>query len=97
MKIERNNIQPVGEFVLLEMDPMNTSVVDGIFLNAPELPTEGRVIRLGTGTVQKDGRTLPFQVSVGDRVMIEKSSGTYAKLDNNLKLVRESDIIVIRK
>jgi chaperonin GroES len=52
------------------------------------------VIALGTGKKGEDGKVSPFEVKVGDRVLISKYGGTEVKLDEKkYTLVREDDIL----
>jgi len=59
-----------------------------------EKPQEAKVIALGTGKKGEDGKVQPFEVKVGDRVLISKYGGTEVKLDDKkYTLVREDDIL----
>ena len=52
------------------------------------------MIALGTGKKDEDGKVQPFEVKVGDRVLINKYGGTEVKLDEEkYTLVREDDIL----
>ena len=49
---------------------------------------------MGTGKKDKDGNLVPFQVKVGDRVLISKYGGTEVKMaDAKFTLLREDDIL----
>jgi co-chaperonin GroES (HSP10) len=62
--------------------------------SAKEKPQEAKVIALGTGKKDEDGKVLPFEVKVGDRVLISKYGGTEVKIDEKkYTLVREDDIL----
>jgi chaperonin GroES len=63
---------------------------------AKEKPQEGKVIAVGTGTVLKDGKTIPLQVKPGDRVLFSKYGGTEVEFgDENYLVLREDDILGI--
>ena len=59
-----------------------------------EQPQEAEVIALGTGKRDDNGKVHPFEVKVGDRVLVSKYGGTEVKLDEQkYTLVREDDIL----
>jgi co-chaperonin GroES (HSP10) len=63
---------------------------------AKEKPQEAKVIAIGTGKKDEDGKKQPFEVKVGDRVLISKYGGTEIKIDgNNYQVLREDDILGI--
>jgi len=64
--------------------------------SAKEKPQEGKVIALGTGKIDDDGKKIPFTVKKGDIVLISKYGGTEVKLDGEtFTLLREDDILGI--
>ena len=64
--------------------------------SAKEKPQEGKVIALGTGKVDDEGKKIPFTVKKGDVVLISKYGGTEIKLDGETyTLLREDDILGI--
>ena len=63
---------------------------------AKEKPQQGKVIAVGTGTLTKDGKTIPLQVKPGDRVLFSKYGGTEVKFgDEDYLVMREDDILGI--
>jgi chaperonin GroES len=62
--------------------------------SAKEKPQEAEVIALGTGKKDEKGNSVPFEVKVGDKVLISKYGGTEVKIDNEkFTIVREDDIL----
>ena len=62
--------------------------------SAKEKPQEAEVIALGNGAKDGDGKIVPFNVKVGDRVLTSKYGGTEVKIDGETYLlVREDDIL----
>lgn len=62
--------------------------------NAKEKPQEGDVLAVGPGRQNEEGKRMPMEVKVGDRVLYGKYSGTEITLDNTTVLVlRETDIL----
>ncbi|MDR1816655.1 MAG: co-chaperone GroES [Puniceicoccales bacterium] len=89
-------IKPLGDRVLLQRKEVGEEVKGGIIIpdSAKEKPQEATVIALGTGKKDKDGKDVPFDVKVGDAVLIGKYSGTEVKLgDAEYILVREEEIL----
>jgi chaperonin GroES len=63
---------------------------------AKEKPSQGEVVAAGPGKVSEDGTRIDMDVSVGDRVLYGKYSGTDVTLDGEEYLIlRESDILAI--
>ena len=89
-------IKPIGDRVLVKLTEEKEQVRGGIIIPdaAKEKPQEAEVIALGTGKKNEDGKVQPFEVKVGDRVLISKYGGTEVKLgDKKYTLVREDDIL----
>jgi chaperonin GroES len=61
---------------------------------AKEKPQEGKVIAVGKGKVNDDGKLIALDVKVGDRILFGKYSGTEVKLDGeDVLIMREDDIL----
>jgi chaperonin GroES len=91
-------IKPVGDRILVQHIEEKEQVRGGVIIpdSAKEKPQEAKVIALGTGIKGKDGVVTPFEVKVGDKVLISKYSGSEVKLDEQkYTLVREDDILGI--
>ena len=94
-------IQPLGQRVLVKRIDSEDKTAGGIYLpdTAKEKPQEAKVIALGTGGKDDDGKLIEFTVKVGDIVLIAKYGGTEVKLDGEEHmLISESDILgIVRK
>lgn len=89
-------IKPIGDRVLVKHIEEKEQVRGGIIIpdSAKEKPQEAEVIALGTGKKDEKGNSVPFEVKVGDKVLISKYGGTEVKLeDEKYTLVREEDIL----
>lgn len=91
-------IQPLGDRVLVE--PIKEDEVNkgGIIIpdTAKEKPQQGKIIAVGTGKMDDDGKKIPFNVKKGDRVLMPKYGGTEIKLDGKeYQIMREEDILAI--
>lgn len=92
------NVKPLGDRVLVEPQEEKEVKKGGIIIpdSAKEKPTEGIVRALGSGKKTEEGKVLPFEVKVGDRVLISKYGGTEIKLDGKeYKLLNSDDILAI--
>ena len=91
-------VKPLGDRVLIKHADEDEQVRDGIIIpdSAKEKPQEAEVIALGTGAKDSDGKVVPFNVKVGDRVLTSKYGGSEVKIDGETYLlVREDDILGI--
>nr|WP_272482595.1 MULTISPECIES: co-chaperone GroES [Ereboglobus] len=91
-------IKPVGDRVLVKHIEEKEQVRGGIIIpdSAKEKPQEAEVIALGSGKKDDSGKVVPFEVKVGDKVLISKYGGTEVKIDDEkYTLVREDDILGI--
>ena len=96
----QTSIQPIGDRILVQPMEENEQVKGGIIIpdSAKEKPQNAKVIALGTGKTDKDGKKVPFEVKVGDVVLISKYGGTEVKLDGEkFTLLREDDVLGIIK
>jgi len=91
-------IQPLGDRVLVEAIEEAEQVKGGIVIpdSAKEKPLEAKVVALGTGKTDDNGKKIPFDVKVGDVVLTSKYGGTEVKYDDKeYKILSSSDILAI--
>jgi len=63
---------------------------------AKEKPQEGKVVAIGNGKRNEDGKRLPLDVKVGDRILFGKYSGSDIKIDGEEHLIlREEDVLAV--
>jgi chaperonin GroES len=92
------NVRPLGDRVLVQPIEEEEVKKGGIIIpdTAKEKPQEGKVVALGTGKVNEEGKKIDFTVKKGDRVLISKYGGTEIKIeDQNYLIMREDDILGI--
>lgn len=90
-------IKPLLDRVVLKVDNAEQTTASGIVLSsaAQEKPQFANVIAVGPGGVV-DGKEVTMYVSVGDKVITSKYSGTEVKLDGEeYTIVRQSDILAV--
>jgi chaperonin GroES len=91
-------IKPLGDRVLVQAIEEQDVMKDGIYIpdSAKEKPQEAKVVALGTGKTDDDGNKVPFEVAVGDTVLMSKYGGTEVKLDGQeYKILNQSDILAV--
>jgi chaperonin GroES len=91
-------IRPLHDRVLIQRVAEEQKTKGGIIIpdTAKEKPAEGKVVAVGSGRVQDDGKVRALDVKKGDRVLFGKYSGTEVKVDGEeLIIMREDDILCV--
>ncbi|OGP20991.1 MAG: co-chaperone GroES [Deltaproteobacteria bacterium GWA2_57_13] len=89
-------IRPLQDRVILKRIEEEEKTKGGIIIpdTAKEKPQEGRVVAVGKGKVNEDGKITPLDVKVNDRVLFGKYSGSEISIDGEEHLImREEDIL----
>jgi chaperonin GroES len=92
------NIRPLHDRVVVKRIEEKETIQGGIIIpdTAKEKPQEGIIRALGTGKTNDEGKKVPFEVKVGDRVLVSKYGGTEIKLDGKeYKLLSSDDLLAI--
>jgi chaperonin GroES len=91
-------IRPLQDRVIVERIDEEEKSAGGIIIpdTAKEKPQEGKVIAVGKGKLNEDGKVIPLTVKAGDKILFGKYAGTEVKLNGNEYLImREEDILGI--
>jgi chaperonin GroES len=94
------NIQPLQDRVLVKTLDTGEMKKGGIIIpdTAKEKPQEAEVIAIGPGRISDDGKLIPVNVKVGDKILYGKYSGTEVTVDGiEYLFMRESDILAVLK
>jgi chaperonin GroES len=89
-------LQPLADRVLVKPMEKEEKTKSGIYLpdTAKEKPQEGEIMAVGPGKMTDEGKRIPMDLKVGDRVIYAKYGGTEIKVDDKeLMILRESDIL----
>jgi chaperonin GroES len=89
-------IRPLQDRVIVKRVDEEEKTKGGIIIpdTAKEKPQEGKVIAVGKGKVDEDGKVRPLDVKAGDRILFGKYAGTEIKIDGEEHLIlREDDIL----
>jgi chaperonin GroES len=94
-------IRPLQDRVIVKRIEEEEKSKGGIIIpdTAKEKPQEGKVIAVGKGKVNDDGKVMPLDVKVNDRVLFGKYAGSEINIDGEEHMImREDDILgVIEK
>ena len=89
-------IRPLQDRIIVKRVEEEEKTKGGIIIpdTAKEKPIEGKVIAVGNGKVQEDGKVRPLDVKAGDRILFSKYAGTEIKIEGEEHLImREDDIL----
>ena len=92
------SFRPLGDRVLVKRVEEETKTKGGIIIpdTAKEKPSEGKVVAVGKGKVNEDGKLTPLDVKKGDRILFSKYSGTEVNIEGDEHLIiREDDVLGI--
>ena len=90
------NIRPLHDRIIVERLEEETKTAGGLIIpdTAKEKPQQGKVIAVGKGKKTEDGKVLPLDVKVGDKVLFGKYAGTEIKIEGKeFLMMREEDIL----
>ena len=92
------NLKPLGDRVVVEPIEQEEMTASGLVLpeTAKEKPQKGKVVAVGDGRLDDDGKRIPLEVKKGDEVLYSKYGGTETKdpdTGEDLLVLRESDVL----
>ena len=90
------NIRPLYDRIVVKRIEEQETIKGGIIIpdSAKEKPQEGEVVAVGKGKRLEDGKLVPLDVQVGDRILFGKYSGSDIKLDGNEFLIMREDEVL---
>ena len=94
----KTTVKPLGDRILVKRVEPEQKAKSGIIIpdTAKEKPLEGKVIAVGAGRLDDNGKRIALDVKAGDRVLIGKYIGTEVKIDDvEHVIVREEEILGI--
>ncbi|HXU11846.1 MAG TPA: co-chaperone GroES [Candidatus Binatia bacterium] len=89
-------VKPLHDRILVKRVEAEEKVKGGIIIpdTAKEKPLEGKVVAIGAGRLDDNGKRIPLEVKVGDRVLIGKYAGTEIKIEDvEHVIVREEEVL----
>src|SRR6202140_5911317 len=88
--------RPLHDRVVIELYDAEKKTAGGIIIpdTAREKPQQGKVVAVGPGGRDENGKLIPIDVKVGNRILFGKWSGTEVKIDGvEYLIMKESDIM----
>jgi chaperonin GroES len=95
---QKLKLKPLGSRVVIKALEREEKTNTGIYLpdTAKEKPQEGKVLAVGPGDRDEDGKRVPVELKEGDRVLYQKYAGTEFKLDGEEYLIlSEKDVLAL--
>jgi chaperonin GroES len=89
------NIKPLQDRVVVKRIEEPAKTKGGIIIpdTAKEKPSEGEVVAVGNGRITTDGKTIPMELKVGDKVLFSKYGGHELKIDGEEYIIMGQDDI----
>ena len=91
-------LRPLHDRILVERIEEGEQKVGGIIIpdSAKEKPQQGKVVAVGDGKPDKDGKKISLDVKAGDTILFGKYSGQEIKIDGNEYLImREDEVLAV--
>lgn len=89
-------LKPLADRIVVQQAAAEEKTASGILLPdaAKEKPTKGKVISVGEGKLNDNGKRDPIPLKVGDTVYYGKWSGTEVEVDGTkFVILKESDVL----
>ena len=94
----KTTVRPLSDRILIKRVDPEHKMKGGIIIpdTAKEKPLEGKVVAVGAGRLDDNGKRIALEVKAGDRILVGKYTGTEVKIDDvEHVIVREEDILGI--
>jgi chaperonin GroES len=91
-------LRPLHDRVIVKRLDNERKTASGIVIpeSAAEKPDQGEVVAVGPGKKTEDGKVLPVDLKVGDKVLFGKYAGQSVKVDGEeLLVIREEEILAV--
>lgn len=92
------NIKPLSDHIFVETFNEEKTTKSGIFIpvSSEEKPVMGKIVAIGPGKITDEGKLIPMNVKVGNKILFTKYTTNEVKIDEKEYLViREDDVLAI--
>ena len=92
------NIKPLGDRVVLKAAEVEETTASGIILtgNSQEKPQYSEVVSVGPGKTDENGKKIPMNVKVGQKVIFQQYAGTNVKVgEDEFTIVGQDNILAV--
>ncbi len=89
-------LRPLQDRILVKRVEEAQQTKGGIIIpdSAKEKPAEGKVVAVGNGKLNDDGKRIPLEIKKGDRILFSKYGGTEVQIEDEEHLImREDDVL----
>ena len=93
---KKQKVRPLHDRIIVQRLEEGEQKIGGIIIpdTAKEKPQQGKVIAVGKGKIEKDGKVIPLDVQEGDTILFGKYSGQEIKIDGDEYLImREEEVL----
>lgn len=91
-------VRPLHDRILVRRMDEETKTAGGLFIpdTAKEKPQRGEIVAAGKGRITEEGKVMPLEVKVGDKILFAKYAGTEIKFSGtDYIMMREEDVLGI--
>ncbi|MBI2844880.1 MAG: co-chaperone GroES [Armatimonadetes bacterium] len=91
-------LTPLSDRIIAKGTETEDVTKGGIVLpdTAKEKPQEAEVVAVGPGRLLDNGKVVPMDVKVGDKIIFAKYGGTEVKVDGeDYKILRQDDVLAV--
>jgi len=91
-------VRPLHDRILVKRTAEEDKTAGGLFIpdSAKEKPQRGEIVAAGKGRITEEGKVLPLEVKIGDKILFSKYAGTEIKFDGaEFLMMREEDVLGI--
>ena len=91
-------VRPLHDRLIVRRLEEGEQKIGGIIIpdTAKEKPQQGTVLAVGKGKMNDDGKRVPLDVNVGDRILFGKYAGQEIKLDGEeYFIMKEDDVLAV--
>lgn len=91
-------LRPLADRIVAKSLEAEAKTKSGIYIpdTAKEKPQMGQVVAVGPGRLDDNGKRIPMEVKVGDKIMYAKYGPTEIKLDGeDLLVLDEKDVLAV--
>jgi chaperonin GroES len=91
-------VRPLADRILVKREDASETVKGGIIIpdTAKEKPQEGKVVAVGSGRIDDNGKRVALEVKKGDLILMGKYTGTEVKIDDVEHIImREDEVLAI--
>ena len=92
------NLKPLDDRIVVKPAEAELTTASGLVIpdTAKEKPQEAKVVAVGPGKVDDNGKRVALELKKGDRILIGKYSGTEVKIDGvEHIIIREDDVLAV--